>query len=455
GVVSFETVIAAGNDDVEQRGGGRVDFDSSDLELIFDANVDQVVGLRFDSIDIPQGVNIIRAYLQFQTDENSSGPTSLEIHGVASDDASPWRTTRYDVSRRSRTNASVSWTPGAWRQVGQSAGEQRTPDLSALVEEIVGRRDWQQGNALAFVIEGTGERVAEAFEGSRTGAARLFIDYEVVNGNTPPNVDAGSDQSISIAASATLVGTVLDDGLPVPPGEVSIRWTKVSGPGDVDFDDATIDTTNALFSAPGTYVLRLSADDGQFVGDDSLTVTVQDASGSTVIESRIISRNDDAEEDTVGAIELRSSDLELGVESTAQTLGLRFTGVDIPAGATITAASIQFTVDEPNRAASSLTFYGEANGNTAAFTGSDGNVSSRPRTVASVDWSPAPWTIVGASGNDQRTPDLSVIIQEIVNQGGWRDNNALVVLIVGSGQRTAESFDGDNSRAPVLRVEFQ
>ncbi|MFK7860906.1 MAG: hypothetical protein AB8B64_18960, partial [Granulosicoccus sp.] len=47
GVVSFETVIAAGNDDVEQRGGGRVDFDSSDLELIFDANVDQVVGLRF------------------------------------------------------------------------------------------------------------------------------------------------------------------------------------------------------------------------------------------------------------------------------------------------------------------------------------------------------------------------------------------------------------------------
>jgi len=454
-LISFETAIASGNDDVEQRGGGRIAIDSSDLELTFDSNVNQVVGLRFDEINIPQGANIVRAYLQFQTDEISTETTSLEIHGVASDNAGPWQRTRFNVSARPRTNASVSWSPDAWNQRGRSGSEQRSPNLAALIEEITGRQGWRPGNALSFIIEGTGERVAEAYEGSRTGAARLLVEYESANGNTPPDVDAGPDQSISIATSATLASTVLDDGFPVPPGEVSLLWRKVSGPGDVSFGNASGDSTEALFSAPGTYVLQLTADDGQFTVSDSLSVTVQGESGSTLIESRIISRNDDVEEDIAGAISLRSSDLELGVESTAQTVGLRFTGVDIPAGATITAASIQFTVDEPNRAASSLSFYGEASGNAAAFTTSNSNVSSRPRTTASVQWSPAPWPTVGASGNDQRTPDLSVIIQEIVNQNGWRENNALVILITGSGQRTAESFDGDNSRVPVLSIEFQ
>ncbi|MFK7996547.1 MAG: pre-peptidase C-terminal domain-containing protein [Granulosicoccus sp.] len=455
GVVSIDTTIAVGTDDVEQRGGGRVDFDSSDLELIFDANVNQTIGLRFDELDIPQGANIVRAYLQFQTDERSSGPATLNIHGVASDDAGPWQSTRFDVSRRSRTSTSVSWAPDAWNQVGESAVGQRTPDLAALVEEVVGRSGWQPGNAISFVIQGSGERVAEAYEGSRAGAAKLHVEYESVNGNSAPQADAGPDQSISIAASATLTGSVLDDGLPVPPGEVSILWSKVSGPGDVSFSDASSDTTNALFSAPGTYIIQLTADDGQFRDRETLVVEVQSESGSRIIESRVTSRNDDAEEDTAGAIELRSSDLELGVESTAQTVGIRFNAVDIPPGATITAASIQFTVDEPNRGASSLTIYGEASGNATAFSSAIGNVSSRPQTVSSVDWSPASWTVVGAAGNEQRTPDLSVIVQEIINQNGWSQGNSLVLLVVGSGQRTAESFDGDNSSAPVLRVEFQ
>ncbi|MFK8078916.1 MAG: pre-peptidase C-terminal domain-containing protein [Granulosicoccus sp.] len=455
GSVTIESVIQTGNDDVEQRARGRVDFDSSDLELIFDANVDQIVGLRFNDLDIPQGANIVQAYLQFQTDERSSRPTTVTIHGVASDDADAWSSTRYDVSGRSRTSASVSWTPAEWNAIGEADSAQRTPDLSSMIEEIVGRSGWQQGNSASFVIEGSGERVAEAYEGSRSGAARLVVEYESADGNTAPDVDAGPDLTLSVAAAATLAGVVLDDGLPVPPGEVSLRWIKVSGPGNVSFDNDSTETTEAVFSEPGDYVLRLTANDGQFSGSDSLNVSVQDESGNTVIERRVSSSTDDAEENTSGAIALRSSDLELGVAAVAQTVGIRFTGVDIPEGATIAAAYIQFTVDEPNRASASLTLSGEASGNADAFAVTNRNVSSRSQTAATVNWSPAPWPTVGEAGSAQRTPDLSQIVQEIIDRDDWSDGNALVVLVTGSGQRTAESFNGDNTRAPILHIEYQ
>ena len=92
--------------------------------------------------------------------------------------------------------------------------------------------------------------------------------------NNAPAVHAGSDQSISISSSATLDGTVTDDGLPNPPAAVSTRWTKLSGPGTVSFADASAVDTTVVFSTAGSYVLRLEAGDGELTGSDRVTVTV-------------------------------------------------------------------------------------------------------------------------------------------------------------------------------------
>ncbi len=48
--------------------------------------------------------------------------------------------------------------------------------------------------------------------------------------NQPPVVSAGPDQQIILPASATLNGTVTDDGLPVG-APLTISWSQVSGPG--------------------------------------------------------------------------------------------------------------------------------------------------------------------------------------------------------------------------------
>ncbi|MCB0562428.1 MAG: hypothetical protein KDD09_25925, partial [Phaeodactylibacter sp.] len=175
----------------------------------------------------------------------------------------------------------------------------------------------------------------------------------------------------------------------------------------------------------------------------------------TLVCSRVSAGNDDAEEDNSGSVSLTSSDLELTDDSGVQTVGMRFNGLNIPQGAAITGASIQFTVDETrNLDPCNLTLYGEAADNANAFSSSNGNISSRPRTSASVTWAPPAWTPVGNAGPAQQTPDIASIVQEIVNRSGYTSASSIALLIDGTGRRTAESYNGSASQAPELCVEY-
>ncbi len=94
--------------------------------------------------------------------------------------------------------------------------------------------------------------------------------------NTPPTVGAGPDAAATTGVAATLAGSVSDDGLPDPPGTLSVGWTKVSGPGTATFTDATSPTSQATFDTAGDYVLQLSADDSTGPVTDQVTITVTD-----------------------------------------------------------------------------------------------------------------------------------------------------------------------------------
>jgi hypothetical protein len=274
--------------------------------------------------------------------------------------------------------------------------------------------------------------------------------------NRAPSVDAGVDRSTVLPAGVSLDGTVVDDGLPDPPGAVTTSWSEVSGPGDVAFaNGAAVDTT-ATFSAPGTYVLRLSANDSALSASDDVTVSVAPAGSTVSLDVGLAAASDDAEEDTAnGAVDLSSSDIELVAEGArVQVVGLRFPGVALPDGAVVQNASVQFTADETDGSASSLTIRGQAADNAATFSTAAANVSARPRTTASVAWSPPEWATVGQAGAGQRTPNLAGVVQQIVNRPGWVSGNSLVFVITGSGRRTAEAFDTGPALAPHLHIEY-
>ena len=76
-----------------------------------------------------------------------------------------------------------------------------------------------------------------------------------------------------VGADLPINGHVEDDGLPRG-SKVVAAWKKVSGPGDVTFSDAASGPTRAKFSAPGAYVIELSATDGEKTNNLRINVSV-------------------------------------------------------------------------------------------------------------------------------------------------------------------------------------
>ena len=60
--------VSQNSDDAEENAGsGNMNLGSSDLELISEGGTDQLVGIRFQSIEIPPGATIISAVIEFET----------------------------------------------------------------------------------------------------------------------------------------------------------------------------------------------------------------------------------------------------------------------------------------------------------------------------------------------------------------------------------------------------
>jgi hypothetical protein len=115
--------------------------------------------------------------------------------------------------------------------------------------------------------------------------------------NKPPSLTTSADQTVVLPNGATLTASATDDGLPKPylrapsnpdrdaeprrPRGVQIKWTQYRGTGKVTFEPAGSPvvygqpvelTSKASFSAPGTYVLRATAFDGQLNTTRDVTV---------------------------------------------------------------------------------------------------------------------------------------------------------------------------------------
>ncbi len=215
--------------------------------------------------------------------------------------------------------------------------------------------------------------------------------------NRAPQVNAGPDLAVAQSVSATLSGSAGDDGLPDPPGHavgglVDGQWPGNGGVRQPErgVDESDLRCGRELRPAadrrrrghvrPGRRVRR----GGRAPPGGAVALDVPTGTGA-----------DDAEERSA-TTSVTGTDLELVVDgTTVQTVGIRFPGVAIPAGSTVTNAYVQFTVDELTTGDASLTVAGQAADNPPAFSSTGRDVSTRPRTTATVGWTPAGWPTVG------------------------------------------------------------
>ena len=105
-------------------------------------------------------------------------------------------------------------------------------------------------------------------------SASSTVTITAIQGNQPPIVNAGPDQSIPLpTTTATLIGSATDDGRPAG-STLTYQWSLVAGPGTATFANPTSLATTVTFSTKGVYTLRLTVSDSQLTGSADTHVTV-------------------------------------------------------------------------------------------------------------------------------------------------------------------------------------
>jgi len=169
----------------------------------------------------------------------------------------------------------------------------------------------------------------------------------------------------------------------------------------------------------------------------------------TIFNTAIAASSDDAREVGAGTTAIADTFLHTGV-ATGVLVGLRFTGVTIPQGATINSAILTLrssaSNDDPD-----LDIYGQAADNAATFTTSSYNISGRTRTTAKTNWTASNVGLAQLVDS----PDFKSVVQEIVDRPGWSSGNALVVITISLSASTLAFRAWDQgSTPPEITIDY-
>ena len=461
--------VADGGDDAEQHlDDNRMDIGSTDLEFPYEdagspTTDEQVIGLRFLDIQIDPGAAVFGAYVEIEVDkvdkEGSQAPVNLVVEGELAPNAAPFEDVAGNITDRATTTTKVKWSVPEWTE--QDAKFQ-TPDLSGIIQEIVNQEGWESGNALVLIFRddkdnpSTGLREAESMDGEADAAPLLHIAAEltVVETATEPSPADGAEgvaigTSLSWIPSSTAVSHDVYFGTSSPPALVGNMVANTYYPGPVE--PAT------------TYYWQIDEveADGTVIPGDIWSFTT--GLGNVVASVRIANGDDDLEErlDRDGELDIGSSDLEFPYEDEGQgdlqRVAMRFVNVGISKDVEILESYLEFEVDETKGGTEpvSVIIDAQLSPNAEAFENVAYNVSQRSFTETVVPWSVPEWT---TTNEKFQTPDITALVQEVINLEGWAAGNAMVFTIQddpdnpSTGVRCAEAYDGEASAAPLLQI---
>lgn len=188
--LSTSFFVNSATDDMEERTNtGVADIGSSDLEFGDEspnnAATNQIIGMRFTDINIPQGATISAAYIQFTYDQSKSADPCVQvIKAESSLNPNTYSAANFELANRAKIADSVVWTVASWAggSTGTRGPAQKSPDIKQLVQALVNQTGWTTGNSMAFYMTGTGTRAAESYEGAAghgnlNYAPELIVEY--------------------------------------------------------------------------------------------------------------------------------------------------------------------------------------------------------------------------------------------------------------------------------------
>jgi hypothetical protein len=295
----FPSVTYAGTTDTKISSGSKSKNYGTATSLMVDGKPDEASLFRWDVSAIPVGSIVVSAAIELNYLSTSKGNFELYALQRAWDEISatwnqyaagqPWGTPGANSTNDHGSAPLGSLAPTssgmhhiAFNEAGIAAVQQWINDATRNYGIIV--KDYAVTDGVQFSSRET-----------TTASLRpkLVIHYDPAASlvqplvsasftgpiNLAPTVNAGTDLNLQLGQPLSLNGLVSDDGQPDSLALLSVLWTKASGPGTVTFSNSSSATTGAQFSAAGTYVLRLSASDGELEAFDEVTVTVSESVG--------------------------------------------------------------------------------------------------------------------------------------------------------------------------------
>lgn len=488
---NFTQRVNAGNNDADEF------FGNMNLTANFwtDAGGNTHDAARFTGVPVPQGATITSAIFTLRRLFGAGGDTTVSGHAV--DNSAAFTTAASDISSRTKTSASVTWN------FASNTLEEK--EIAPVIQEIVNRPGWSSGNALSIITHNSsGQRRFYSFDDNPSRAPLLSVDYisggaasEQLTGLRFTSVDIPQGAVIT-SAKLILTPTTTQTGAAGAQWQIEAENTGNSNPfagNDSDISDRTTTSNSVTWVVPDTVandpvtspelktivqeivgrsdwcggnalsfiIQKLMADSTRyfhsFEGNSTLApqlqITYDATAGSPGCYRKtktvqIASKYDDVEEQANGSVQRTSGDLDIS----DKTVGLRFTAVEVPQGATILNAYLEVNADGSSTDGNpTIVVKGENADNSSPFTSSINDVTSRALTSAGVNWT------LGSFPSDSiwhASPDLKTLIQEIINRSGWTSGNALsLVLGADSNYRAAESYDDNPNQAPKLTITFE
>ncbi len=183
-------------------------------------------------------------------------------------------------------------------------------------------------------------------------------------------------------------------------------------------------------------------------------IFVRNSTGGT-IDKNLVSDDDEGYWDnTISTWKDGSIDIRMGNDSSfvSTDMSLRFTGISIPQGETINSASISITAAAGGPAQVDTIIHAYDEDNTANFAS---DPRGRNRTTAG-----EAWELHGVNFNEEYTsPDISSVIQEIVDRGGWSSGNAIGFVFeddsdIGAQQHNFYSYQATPAKSALLTIVY-
>ncbi len=264
--------------------------------------------------------------------------------------------------------------------------------------------------------------------------------------NQPPVLSPIGNKSVSVGQSLSFTVTASDpDGNP-------LTYSAANLP-----DGATFNAASRAFSwtpgTAGTYGgIRFQVSDGALSDSEDIAITVATvpvSSNSTTVEiTKSIAAGADDGFSGSWAYARNTSWCEIGNPGSPYNAWFRFTGIDIPAGATILEARLEL-VQSSWPSGARLKIRAEKTASPTAPT-STADHAARARTAAGIDWD------TGYSDRSYHaSPDFAPVIQELVNSFSY--DGGVIQVLVDNDAATAEAIwrTFESGSPPRLYVRYQ